>query len=69
MLLLLGSDIVDFLQQHEVPVLKKRLQNFMQQENQEQQEDKLYLLSDIFCDDDFLEVDNSQLTSSQSAHR
>ncbi|KAG7214272.1 hypothetical protein INR49_023192 [Caranx melampygus] len=54
------GEIVDFLQQKEVPVLEKRLKRLEQQEQQEQQ----VLLSDIFSsqdseDQDFTEVDNT----------
>ncbi|GAA6233072.1 transcription termination factor 1 [Lates japonicus] len=70
------GEIIDFLQQREIPLLKKKLSQFNrreeQQEQQEQREEEMYLLSDIFTsqdEEDFQEVDNSQLTFSQSGHR
>lgn len=62
------GDIIDFLQLRVVPVLKEKLQN-REEVQQEQQEDS-YLLSDVIScqdeDEDFLELDNSQLTSGRS---
>lgn len=62
------ADIIDFLQLRVVPVLKEKLQN-KEEVQQEQQEDS-YLLSDVIScqdeDEDFLELDNSQLTSGRS---
>ncbi|XP_067377827.1 transcription termination factor 1-like isoform X1 [Channa argus] len=71
------GEIVDFLQQSVVPVLKEKLRKFTeeqtQQEQQGEEKEDRYLLSNIFtCEDEedkYLEVDNSQLTSSQSKHR
>ncbi|XP_036953742.1 transcription termination factor 1-like [Acanthopagrus latus] len=62
------GDIIDFLQLRVIPVLKEKLQN-RGEVQQEQQEDS-YLLSDVIScqdeDEDFLELDSSQLTSSRS---
>lgn len=62
------ADIIDFLQLRVIPVLKEKLQN-RGEVQQEQQEDS-YLLSDVIScqdeDEDFLELDSSQLTSSRS---
>ncbi|XP_070820870.1 transcription termination factor 1-like [Chaetodon trifascialis] len=63
------GEIIDFLQLRVVPLLEEKLQRCRRDEAQKQevQEDS-YLLSDIFTsqeDDDYVEVDNSQLTSSQ----
>ncbi|KAK2838243.1 hypothetical protein Q5P01_015455 [Channa striata] len=70
------GEIVDFLQQNVVPVLKEKLRKFTEEQTQLQQqgeEEDKYLLSNIFtCEDEedkYLEVDNSQMTSSQSHHR
>lgn len=66
-----SSEIVDFLQQRVVPVLKEKLSKFSREETQQEQQEDKYLLSDIFTweEDEYQEVDNSQLTSSQSGHR
>ncbi|XP_040898224.1 transcription termination factor 1-like isoform X2 [Toxotes jaculatrix] len=63
------GEIIDFLQQREVPLLKERLMRSSREEvQQEVQEENRYLLSDIFTsqnEEDYEEVDNSQLTSVQ----
>lgn len=68
-----SSEIVDFLQQRVVPVLKEKLRKFSKEETQQEQQEDRYLLSHIFTwednENEFQEVDNSQLTSGQSGHR
>lgn len=64
------GEIIDFLQLKIVPDLEKKLEKFRQmeveQENpQENPQENRHLLSDIFSDDDYMEVDNSQLTFQQ----
>ncbi|KAL7392261.1 hypothetical protein ABVT39_022156 [Epinephelus coioides] len=68
------GEIVDFLQLRVVPVLKEKLRRLSREEEQEAaHSDTSYLLSDIIGsqdgEDDFIEVDNSQLTSGQSGRR
>ncbi|XP_049906636.1 transcription termination factor 1-like isoform X6 [Epinephelus moara] len=68
------GEIVDFLQLMVVPVLKEKLRRLSREEEQEEaHSDTSYLLSDIIGsqdgEDDFIEVDNSQLTSGQSGRR
>ncbi|XP_049435726.1 transcription termination factor 1-like [Epinephelus fuscoguttatus] len=68
------GEIVDFLQLRVVPVLKEKLRRLSREEEQEEaHSDTSYLLSDIIGsqdgEDDFIEVDNSQLTSGQSGRR
>nr|XP_033474772.1 transcription termination factor 1-like [Epinephelus lanceolatus] len=68
------GEIVDFLQLRVVPVLKEKLRRLSREEEQEEaHNDTSYLLSDIIGsqdgEDDFIEVDNSQLTSGQSGRR
>lgn len=68
------GEIIDFLQLSVVPLLEEKLQRCRREEAQKQevQEENSYLLSDIFTsqeEEDYMEVDNSQLTSSQQGHR
>ncbi|XP_073322910.1 transcription termination factor 1-like [Pagrus major] len=64
------GDIIDFLQLRVVPVLKEKLQNREEVQQQREQQEDSYLLSDVIScqdeDEDFLELDNSQLTSGRS---
>ena len=62
----ISSEIIDFLQQTEVPILKEKLRRFIREDmQQEEQEENRYLLSDIFTaqgeegDQYYEEVDNS----------
>lgn len=58
--LLLLPEIIDFLQTEVVPGLKKQLNKFSREEvQQETQEERMYLLSEICSENDFTEVDNS----------
>ncbi|XP_041793170.1 transcription termination factor 1-like [Chelmon rostratus] len=68
------GEIINFLQLRVVPLLEEKLQSFSRKEAQrEAQEVNRYLLSDIFTsqedEEEYMEVDNSQLTSSQSGDR
>ncbi|KAI3372195.1 hypothetical protein L3Q82_007053 [Scortum barcoo] len=55
------GEIIDFLQLRVVPLLKEKLRSFSREEEQEQEEGR-YLLSDIFSsqDEEYMEVDNKQ---------
>lgn len=58
--LLLLSEIIDFLQAEVVPSLKEQLKKLSWEETQqEEQQEPMYLLSDICSQQDFTEVDNS----------
>ncbi|XP_076587069.1 transcription termination factor 1-like [Chaetodon auriga] len=67
------GEIIDFLQLRVIPLLEEKLQRCRREEAQQevQEEENSYLLSDIFTsqEEDYMEVDNSQLTSSQLGHR
>ncbi|XP_045891631.1 transcription termination factor 1-like isoform X1 [Micropterus dolomieu] len=59
------GEIIDFLQQRVVPVLKQKLRRFSSKEVQQEeaQEENRYLLSDVLSshdDEDYIELDNSQ---------
>lgn len=60
-----SSEIVDYLQQRVVPILKNKLSKFSREEKQQEHSEDRYLLSQIFASDEdeneFQEVDNSQL--------
>ncbi|XP_026199997.1 transcription termination factor 1 [Anabas testudineus] len=59
------GEIVDYLQQRVVPILKNKLSKFSREEKQQEHSEDRYLLSQIFASDEdeneFQEVDNSQL--------
>lgn len=57
---LLLSEIIDFLQAEVVPCLEEQLKKLSWEETkQEEQQEPMYLLSDIYPQYDFTEVDNS----------
>ncbi|XP_068457811.1 transcription termination factor 1-like [Clinocottus analis] len=66
------GEIIDFLQLKLAPVLKSRLRKLkVERRREEAQAERRFLLSDVISshDEDFLELDNSQLTAGQSQHR
>ncbi|XP_034451284.1 transcription termination factor 1-like [Hippoglossus hippoglossus] len=65
------GDIIDFLYQRELPDLKEKLKNCLREQEEQDQEEKRYRLCDIITsqDDDYEEVNNSEVNSSQSGHR
>nr|XP_019965051.1 PREDICTED: transcription termination factor 1 [Paralichthys olivaceus] len=64
------GDIIDFLYQRELPDLKEKLKKCMREQEEHIQENS-YQLCDIITsqDDDYEEVNNSQVMFSQSGHR
>ncbi|XP_029296145.1 transcription termination factor 1-like [Cottoperca gobio] len=69
------GEIIDFLKLSVSPLLQEKLMRCRRDEAQQQEaqqqeaQQSVYLLSDIMSSqDDFLELDNSQLTSGQSRH-
>ncbi|XP_026178336.1 transcription termination factor 1 isoform X2 [Mastacembelus armatus] len=64
------GEIIDFMQHKVAPALKEKLRKMSREEEQQevQKQKNWYLLSELFTsqDEEYMEVDNSQLTSSQS---
>ncbi|XP_034397399.1 transcription termination factor 1-like [Cyclopterus lumpus] len=67
------GEIIDFLQLKAAPVLKEKLKRLKMERSREEAQEESFLLSDIVSshgeDDDYMELDNSQLTAGQSQHR
>ncbi|XP_075938673.1 transcription termination factor 1-like [Anarhichas minor] len=68
------GEVIDFLQLKVAPLLEEKLRRLGRQKKQEEtQEERHFLLSDVISshdeDDDFTELDNSQLTAGQSGRR
>ncbi|XP_056275099.1 transcription termination factor 1-like isoform X2 [Pseudoliparis swirei] len=67
------GEIIDFLQLKVAPTLKKKLNRLKRESRREEaQGGRTFTLSDVFAthdeDDDYMELDNSQLTTGQSGH-
>ncbi|XP_063742726.1 transcription termination factor 1-like isoform X2 [Eleginops maclovinus] len=62
------GEIIDFLHLRVTPLLQEQLRKSRsgQEAQEEAHQESCYLLSNIFSQDDFLELDNSQLTTGQS---
>ncbi|CAB1429814.1 unnamed protein product [Pleuronectes platessa] len=65
------GDIIDFLYQRELPVLKEKLKKCIREQEEQDQEEKRYRLCDIITsqDDDYEEVNNSEVNPSRSGNR
>lgn len=62
---LLLSEIIDFLQAEVVPGLKNQLRKLSSEETQQEtQQERMYRLSDICCEEDFTEVDFTEVDNS-----